>query len=502
MLLACNVPDTNHQTALPYSEQHRPQFHFTPDKGWMNDPNGLVYFQGSYHLFYQYYPDSTIWGPMHWGHAVSPDLVHWDQLPIALYPDSLGYIFSGSVVADIGNTSGFGKNQIPPLVAVFTHHDMVGEKAGKQDIEVQSIAYSSDKGLAWIKYQGNPVIANPGLRNFRDPNVFRYEREASWIMLLAAGDHLAFYKSKDLLTWEKCGEFGQGHGAHGGVWECPDLFPFVAPDGTETWVLIQNIDRGAVNGGSGTQYFVGQFDGNTFINSNPPDTTLWFDYGADNYAGVTWFGARDGRRVFIGWMSQWFDYAHSVPTYPWRGAMTIPRELAIRPTERGIRLFQRPVVELISLRQDTIAVEEQTISDRYRIRENGVCHELQLTFDLTRTSAVQCGFVLSNELGEEVYVGINRIDHTIFIDRTNSGKDDFSDQFARKHEAPYRSGTTLRLHAFIDVSSVEVFVDNGEIAMTEIFFPNSDFTRTDLFSQGGLAQLSGGYLYGLKRIWQ
>jgi fructan beta-fructosidase len=320
-------------------------------------------------------------------------------------------------------------------------------------------------------------------------------------MPVAAGDHLEFYRSKDLMSWEKSGEFGLMHGSHGGVWECPHLFPFTAPDGSESWVLIQNMDRGAVNGGSGTQYFVGQFNGKTFINTNPPDTILWLDYGADNYAGVTWSGIPDGRRIFIGWMSQWDDYAQTVPTHPWRSAMTIPRELALRPTERGMRLFQRPVAELISLRTDTTTVMEMRLSDRYRIREEGVCHELQLTFDLTRTNAVQCGFVLSNELGEEVYVGLNRIYNYIFIDRTNSGKSAFSKKFATKHTAPYRHGSTLRLHAFIDVSSVELFVDNGEIVMSEIFFPNQDFTRTDVFTQGGQAQLAGGTLYPLKRIW-
>jgi len=500
-ITACTGGEKMDQAPLPYSEQHRPQFHFSPPTGWMNDPNGLVYDRGEYHLFYQHYPDSTVWGPMHWGHAISTDLVHWQHLPIALYPDSLGYIFSGSAIADVGNSSGFGQNQITPLVAIFTHHDMVGEKAGRTDIEVQSIAYSQDHGRTWTKYAGNPVIKNPGIRNFRDPKVFRHEATAQWIMPIAAGDHLDFYRSPDLRTWEKCGEFGQDHGAHGGVWECPDLFPFIFPDGSEKWVLIQNMDRGAVNGGSGTQYFVGQFDGSTFINDNPPDMTLWFDYGADNYAGVTWFGVTDGRRIFMGWMSQWSDYAQTVPTHPWRSAMTIPRELALRPTDQGLRLYQRPVAELLVLRSDTVKIPAQTVSDRYRIREEGVCHELELTLDLTKTSSVQCGFVLSNTHGEEVYVGVNRINKTVFIDRMNSGKSDFSDKFARKDSAPYALGPTIHLHAFVDVSSVELFVDNGKLAMTEIFFPNTDFTRTDLFSQGGRTEVSGGTLYPLRRIW-
>ena len=497
----CDMP--NETQGKYYTEPHRPQFHFSPVTGWMNDPNGLVYHEGEYHLFYQHYPDSTVWGPMHWGHAVSTDLMHWEHLPIALYPDSLGYIFSGSAVVDKDNTSGFGKDGIVPLVAIFTHHDPAKAKAGLTDVETQSIAYSLDKGRTWTKYAGNPVVKNPGIRNFRDPKVFWHDESNHWIMPIAAHDHLEFYRSPNLKDWERTGAFGHGNGAHGGVWECPDIFPLTTSEGVQKWVLIQNMDRGAVNGGSGTQYFIGHFDSRTFVNDSPPETMLWLDYGADNYAGVTWFNAPDDRRIFIGWMSQWFDYAQTVPTHLWRSAMTLPRELTLRSTAKSTLLFQNPVPELHALRKDTLVLTEQHVSDRYRIREDqGTCHELQLTFDLSRTTSVLLGFILSNMVGEEVHVGYNRVDSTIFIDRTNAGKSDFSERFARRDKPPYAPSGLLHMQAFIDVASVELFIDSGRVVLTEIFFPNEDFNRTDVFVSGGETVLTGGRVHGLNPIWK
>lgn len=248
-----------------YTEKHRPQFHFSPEANWMNDPNGMVYYEGEYHLFYQYYPDSTVWGPMHWGHAVSEDLVHWEHLPIALYPDKHGLIFSGSAVVDWKNTTGFGKEDKPPLVAIFSYHDMAKERSGiEDDFQTQGIAYSTDKGRTWTKYEGNPVIGNPGIRDFRDPKVIWHEESSKWVMAVAALDHLKFYGSKNLKEWELLSDFGKNIGSHDGVWECPDLFPLTADNGKEYWVLIENMNPGNPNGGSGTQYFIGQFDGTEF----------------------------------------------------------------------------------------------------------------------------------------------------------------------------------------------------------------------------------------------
>ena len=246
-----------------YHERWRPQFHFSPKAHWMNDPNGMVYYKGVYHLFFQYFPDSMVWGPMHWGHAVSTDLVHWEEEPIALYPDSLGYIFSGSAVVDTNNTSGFGRPGVAPLIAIYTQHDPVGARLNRNDFQNQSIAYSLDNGKTWVKYEHNPVLRNPGIADFRDPKVFWDTRVSRWIMVLAVKDHVEFYASGTLKSWSKVGEFGKDMGAHGGVWECPDLFPMHDADGRTFWVLIVNINPGGPNGGSATQYFLGDFDGKT-----------------------------------------------------------------------------------------------------------------------------------------------------------------------------------------------------------------------------------------------
>jgi len=251
--------------AHDYSQKHRPQFHFSPPSQWMNDPNGMYYHDGEYHLFYQHYPDSNVWGPMHWGHAVSTDLVNWENLPIAIYPDELGYIFSGSAVADLKNTSGLGTSENPPMVAIYTYHDMEGDLAGEIEIQSQGIAYSVDKGRTWIKYENNPVLANPGIKDFRDPKVMWHEESSKWIMTLAVWDRVMFYSSPNLIDWTFESEFGEEWGSHVGVWECPDLFPIkVADADEEKWVLLVSLGSGGPNGGSVTQYFVGDFDGNKF----------------------------------------------------------------------------------------------------------------------------------------------------------------------------------------------------------------------------------------------
>jgi fructan beta-fructosidase len=321
-------------------------------------------------------------------------------------------------------------------------------------------------------------------------------------MPIASGDHLDFYRSADLKHWEKAGEFGQGHGAHGGTWECPDLFSIKTPDGIEKWILLQNMDRGAVNGGSGTQYFIGYFDGHTFINDHAPDTTLWFDYGADNYAGVTWFNAPDNRRIFLGWMSQWFDYAQTVPTDTWRSAMTLPRELSLRETSNGLQLYQIPVKEVSALRENSFEIGDTTFSNMITISDGHSLLELELEFDLTDTASSETGFILKNTKGEKLIVGYNKRDQIFFIDRRNAGKSSFSEKFPRIDKAPYAiDGSILKIHAWIDVASVEIFVDDGRLAMTEIFFPNEDFKEVQVYSSGGKGRLRSGRVYGLKGIW-
>jgi fructan beta-fructosidase len=483
-------------------EQHRPLWHFSPPAKWVNDPNGMVYYKGEYHLFYQHYPEASIWGPMHWGHAISKDLVHWQHMPIALYPDSLGYIFSGSAVADVHNTTGFGKKGgETPLVAIYTYHDPVGEKANRNDFQTQGIAYSLDKGRTWVKYAGNPVIKNTGKRDFRDPKVFWHTASKRWVMILAVANHVEFYASKNLKEWEKVGEFGQNAGAHGGVWECPDLFPMkVVGKDQSKWVMIVNIGSGTPNGGSGTQYFIGHFDGKTFKNDNPDDKTLWLDYGKDNYAGVTWSNNPDGRRLLIGWMSNW-QYANTVPTTAWRNAMTIPRELSLHEIAEGLRVFQKPVREVKLLRGVSYEIKNEKISDVKTIDNQHLTKEIEVSFDLSKTTASRFGIVLNNSKNENVEIGYDAASKQFYIDRTEGGKKDFSKDYAVKQLAPRVStNNILKIRLLIDVASVELFADNGSVTMTSVHFPNEDFKTSQIFSKNGITQVLGGGVWRLNQV--
>ncbi len=484
-------------------EQYRLVYHFTPPAQWMNDPNGMVFYDGEYHLFYQHYPDSNVWGPMHWGHAVSEDLVHWEHLPIALYPDSLGYIFSGSAVIDYNNTSGFGTENNPPMIAVFTHHDPVGEAEGRNDYQVQSLANSTDRGRTWTKYQDNPVVKNPGIKDFRDPKVFWYEASQKWVMILAVDDRIHLYESPNLTDWEYMSEFGENSGSHGGVWECPDLFRLTSDSGAEKWVLLLSINPGGPNGGSATQYFVGDFDGKTFTNDNSDDMSLWLDYGKDNYAGVTWsdIPKEDGRRIFLGWMSNW-QYGQEVPTYAWRSAMTVPRTLHLVDTEAGLRVASLPTSELEVLRENSVALESATLEGNQEVgselNQTSSTLELKIDFDLRDATASEVGVKLYNSLDEEVVVGYNLADQEYFVDRSNAGKTDFSDDFPGRFTAErVGGGDTLSMHLFIDVASVELFADNGTTVMSNIFFPNEAFTQVSLFTEGGTTQVIGGEIHDL-----
>ena len=486
-------------------EQHRPQLHFSPPSGWMNDPNGMVYYKGEYHLFYQYYPDSTIWGPMHWGHAISKDLVHWEHLPIALYPDTLGYIFSGSAVFDVNNTSGFGKKGgESPLIAIYTYHDMAGEKAKRHDFQTQGIAYSLDKGRTWTKYANNPVIKNKDKHDFRDPKVMWHAASKKWVMTLAVADHIEFYASKNLKDWAQVGEFGKDSGAHGGVWECPDLFPMkvVGEDKTK-WVLIVNIGNGTPNGGSGTQYFVGHFDGKTFKNDNAADKNLWMDYGKDNYASVTWSNNPDGRRLMIGWMSNW-QYAQIVPTTTWRSATTVSRELGLHQTKEGLRLYSKPVRELKILRGSSSTLSESTITDFKTIDNQSVTKEIEVSFDLSKTKASTMGVVLSNTKNEKVEIGYDVATKQFFIDRTEGGKTNFSKDFVtgRQYAPRLSDNNIVKIRLIVDVASVELFADDGSVVMTAIYFPNEDFKTAKIFAQNGTAKLLKGQIWALKQIWK
>ena len=475
------------------TEPHRPQLHFSPKKGWMNDPNGMVYYNGKYHLFYQHYPDSTVWGPMHWGHAVSPDLVHWEEQPIALYPDAIGTIFSGSAVIDRDNTAGFGANA---MIAIYTSHNHAMAKERFFKAQTQSIAYSLDEGRTWTKYNGNPVLPNPGIRDFRDPKVMWYEPAKQWIMTLATKDHITFYSSPDLKSWKEESKFGQDLGAHGGVWECPDLIPFEV-DGRQVWVLIVNLNPGAPNGGSGTQYFTGSFDGSVFT---PDDTdTKWLDYGPDDYAGITWSNTGD-EKLFIGWMSNWV-YANIVPTKNWRSATTVARKLGLTKEDGRYRVISTPVSALEELKTKEFTAKNKSVKKLDVTAGAGALTGpavLKFNTDEVKSFTVE----LSNKAGEKVVIGYDRAANNYFVDRSKSGKTDFHKDFKNIATAPrLSSAKNTDITLVIDNASVELFADNGLSVMTTIFFPESDYTNVTIHSADKLKIKELSFKH-LKSIWK
>lgn len=495
LIFSCNentgkkTAEKENEIVIDTDEKYRPNFHFTPNENWMNDPNGMFYYNGYYHLFFQHYPDGNVWGPMHWGHAISTDMVVWRELPIALYPDELGYIFSGSAVVDQNNTTGFGDGKLPPIVAIYTYHDPKGEKEGKTDYQTQGIAYSLDEGKTWTKYKNNPVVANPGIKDFRDPKVIWDEIHQQWLMVLAAKDQAAFYSSKNLKEWEKLSDFGQDIGAHGGVWECPDIFPMMV-EGTDEvkWVLIQSLNPGGYNGGSGTQYFIGDFDGKKFTLDEgfrkelESDHTFWIDYGKDNYAGVTWSGipAADGRKLFLGWMSNW-EYAQQVPTEKWRSAMTIARELKLTKDGESYRLSSVPAGELYNYRGKSFKLAVVTVQGETELvrAEQIELTSTEVLLNITNLKEGTYTFHLTNNSGESLLFGLDNKKKELFIDRSKSGNAGFSDKFAAKPSVAPRitDSDELNVHIILDRTSIELFYDNGATVMTEIFFPETPYNK-------------------------
>ncbi len=464
--------------AQVYHEMYRPQIHFSPKEHWMNDPNGMVYLNGTYHLFFQYYPGASVWGPMHWGHATSTDLIHWKQQPVALYPDNIGYIFSGSVVVDKNNTSGFGINGKPPLIAIFTQHDTAGEHAHTNTFQNQSIAYSVDEGKTWIKYKGNPVLKNPGITDFRDPKVMWFEATKKWVMTLATKDHITFYSSPDLKVWAKESEFGKELGAHGGVWECPDLIAF-NDNGKQVWALLVSVNPGAPNGGSATQYFIGDFDGKIFTPLN--NTTKWIDYGPDDYAGVTWSNTEQ-RKIFLGWMSNW-NYAQVVPTQVWRSAMTLPRDLSLAHIGNDIYIASNPVEELNKLTLTTFDLTNFVINKDLNLAALLSNFQLPCSIDLSIPEAKSFSIILSNEKDEALIIGYDEIQKHYYINRAQSGETDFERSFNIERIAPRLSDAkNIHLKIIADVSSVELFADDGLTVMTSIYFSSTAYNKVQLQS--------------------
>lgn len=639
-LAACGMTESVHKSSddLVSStsvEAFRPAFHFTPPKNWMNDPNGMVYYQGEYHLFYQHNPNDTVWGPMHWGHAISKDMVHWEHQPIKLFPDEHGTIFSGSAVIDWHNTSGLGSVDNPPMVAIFTYHNEEKAKEGAIDFQTQGIAYSLDKGRTWTKYKGNPVLGNPGIRDFRDPKVSWDSKTQSWIMVLAQDDHIGFYSSKDLKNWQQESIFGAEWGSHAGVWECPDLIR-VRIEGTDTYkyVLLVSITPGAPNGGSGTQYFIGDFDGKNFVldktyqsmlqstpaifpeglsfsdfkegieswnvigdafhvesgqqpllssfngtdgsigsmlsttfEINKPyinfkiaggkhhnstavqliidnkvvrtstgnnsgylvekswdvselkgkaaqikvvdnetsnwghikvsdiifsdkaakpriEPSVWLDYGTDNYAGVTFANVKDGRHLFMGWMSNW-QYANTVPTESWRSAMTIPRELKLVQTKAGLRVASVPVDELdniLSVEQKIEVLEGQNsyvLHDLFKIAPG----QFRMQFDVKSKTQEPIEIKLSSVNNESVSLQLNPQIGLVTLDRSSSGLNDFDGEFTRIQSAPVATNLdNYEFDIWVDKASIEVFINHGETTLTSIVFPTEPYSQLSISS--------------------
>ncbi len=484
-----------------YDEPYRPQFHFTPAKNWMNDPNGLVYYKGEYHLFYQYNPFGDEWGHMSWGHAVSRDLVHWQHLPVALREENGIMIFSGSAVVDGQNSSGFCQSTEAGdrscLVAIYTGHTST--------LQTQNLAYSNDKGRTWTKYQDNPVI-DLHRQDFRDPKVFWHAPSRKWVMVVALPpEHqVRLFSSPDLKHWTALSSFGPA-GATAGAWECPDLFQLPVEDepGQARWVLSVNVNPGGVAGGSADQYFVGQFDGTAFVNDNPSEQVLWADYGKDFYASTSFsdLPPTDARRIWMGWLDNW-EYAAQEPTSPWRGAQSIPRALKLKRYAEGVRVVQEPVAELQAVRGREMSLEDQSPVPANRWLESkqvrGDALEIEAEIDLRHSA--EFGLQVRKGSEEQTLIGIDREKSELFVDRTHSGTTSFSAQFSGRHAAPMHlaGGKNARLHVFVDRSSVEAFGNDGEAVISDRIFPSGGSQGLGLYSRAGEARVVKLRVWNLK----
>lgn len=452
-------------------EAYRPAFHYTAKEYIINDPNGLVFYRGEYHLMHQY----NVQNQIYWGHAVSKDLLHWKRLEPALAPDEIGQIWSGSAVVDWHNTSGLQEGEEKVLAALFTYNEHVDVR------QSQGLAYSLDGGRSWRKYGHNPILLpdeQDNCKDFRDPKVFWFEPLSCWIMVLACFDQVKFYRSHNLIKWEFAGRFGRGEGSHEGVWECPDLFQMPVEGSLEEtrWVLTVSVNRGAPAGGCGMQYFIGDFDGSTFVNENGPQKILWMDYGKDFYAGVTWndIPKEDGRRLMIGWSDNWL-YRDVLPTTPFKGQLSFVRELALRHTGEGLRVCQQPVRELDT--HKTLILHEaehvleagktETLADRFWALEFS-CSVKAEDSDRGRVE-----IRLSGSENEFTVIAYDVRAEKIYVDRSHAGCNPH-EAFSGIFEAPVKGcHGKMDFRILIDVSQIEVFAKQGEVVMTNLVFPEN-----------------------------
>jgi len=487
-----------------YNEPWRPQFHFTPPKNFMNDPNGLVYYKGEYHLFYQYNPQGAEWGHMSWGHAVSTDMLHWKNLPLAIPEEPGQYmIYSGSAVVDWHNASGLcaSTDTADPscLIAIYT--------AAGARVQRQHLAFSNDRGRTWTNYPGNPV-ADLKQPDFRDPKVFWYESEKKWVMVAVLADarKAVFFDSRDLKKWTFSGSFETG-GNDKGQWECPDLFE-LAVDGdpkNKKWVLIVNRNPGAPAGGTGTRYFVGSFEGAHFLNETPAGQELWADYGKDFYATNSFsdIPPKDGRRIWIGWISNW-QYANREPTLIWRGGQSLPRELGLTQFPDGIRLVQKPIGEAKSLREREL-LQLSNVSIPMAMQAMHLANvrgeTLEIEAELAPRAAREIGFRLRKGGTEETVLGITAEDKQVFVDRTRSGQVAFAPEFPGRHKAKLRQSSHVKLHIFLDRSSVEIFVNDGEVVLTDRIYPSPGSDGIELYSNEGRGKVLSLSIWKLGSIW-
>lgn len=504
------------------TDYYRPIYHHTPTYGWMNDANGLVYKDGEYHLYYQYNPYGSKWGNMHWGHAISKDMLHWKHLAPAIARDTLGHIFSGSSVIDTEGCAGFGKNAI---IAFYT-------SASDKNRQIQCLAYSNDNGRTFTKYADNPILMpHDGLKDFRDPKVFWYEPKKAWYMIVSADKEMRFYRSHNLIDWTYMSAFGVGYGAQPNQFECPDFFPLTI-SGKQKWVMIVNINPGCLFGGSATEYFIGNFDGTKFVCDTPPEVAKFLDFGKDHYATVT-FSNTGNRVVGIPWMSNW-QYANITPIKQYRGANGLPREFSLFEINGDMYMAANVVDEIRQLRREPISMANFTLKKEMRWNNlfNNPDGAFELEADITPDKAQCVGLDLCNSKGERTRIYLDMKNLRLVMDRTESGLTDFGcssephniekeydmhehsgrnttmrqlnsvnykNDFALGTWAPLTlcEGTTYHLDIFIDKCSVEIFLDGGRIAMTNLVFPTEPYNSVRFFSDGGKAKVANVKAYKL-----